>query len=231
MLAAGVKNPNVLDELESHLREDVERRMQSGLNAPQAFEIAAQSIGQPIALQHEFAKARATKTTRRQRLKNSLLRFIGVQLPSPIFLTTSAQETLELGGKEALGFHHDFIGTEHVLLGLLELKTGIVRDILQKMGVDHKIVRSEIEKVVGLGPEPRITHAPPYTPRAKKALALAGEEARALRQTHVGAEHIFLGLLREGSGVAGLVLRNLGVNIQSAREQIPGELGRNQRGA
>src|SRR5439155_878205 len=147
MFAAGMKNPGALDELESHLREEVEQRMRWGVSAQQAFEIAAQCLGQPAALLNEFAKAGATAGTRLQRLKTALLRFIGAPLPAPAALTAGAREILELGGKEALGFHHDFIGTEHVLLGLLGSKTGVVPAVLRRMGVDHNVVRSEIEKV------------------------------------------------------------------------------------
>src|ERR1700722_1093646 len=113
ILAAGVKNPNILDELENHLREDVEQRMQGGVGEGDAFEVAVRSIGQPATLQNEFAKSGATTGTRLQRLKCALLAFIGIPLPpSPRVFTDAARETLEIGGKEALGFHHDFIGTE-----------------------------------------------------------------------------------------------------------------------
>jgi hypothetical protein len=226
MLAGGVKSPVPLDELESHLREDVEQQVQSGVSAGQAFEIAVQRMGRPAALQNEFAKSGATKGARLQKLKDALLRFIGVPLPPPIVLTACARETLELGAREALGFHHDFIGTEHVLLGLLELKSGVVRGVLQKMGVDQGTVRSEIEKIVGIGRAQPTSHALPYTPRVKKALRIAGSEARSLNQIHVDAGHLFLGLLREGGGVAALVLKTLGVNIQTAREEMLRELGR-----
>jgi Clp amino terminal domain, pathogenicity island component len=230
MMAAGITGPESLDELEGHLRDDIEQRMRSGSSELDAFESAVQQIGQPTALESEFAKVRATKWPRLQRLKDALLRFLGVPLLSPNAFTAGALEILELGGKEALGFHHDFIGTEHVLLGLLESKTGIVPVVLEKLGVDHKTVRSEIEKIVAIGPALRTGHLLPYTPRVKKALALAGKEARALKQTHIGAEHIFLGLLLEGGGVAALVLKSLGVNIRTAREQILMQLGRNQGG-
>jgi hypothetical protein len=220
MLSAGLRNPLVLDELESHLREDVQRRMQSGLGAEQAFESAVRCIGQPDALQNEFAKSAATKAMRLQKLKNALLGLIGISLPIPSAFTAAARESLELGGKEAVGFHHDFIGTEHVLLGLLESKTGVVRGALQKLGVDHQIVRSEIGKIIGVGAAQRTTHALPYTPRVKKALRIAGSEARSLKKLHVDSEHIFLGLLLEGGGVAALVLKTLGVNIQKARAAV-----------
>jgi ABC-type transport system involved in cytochrome c biogenesis permease subunit len=119
MLAAGVNNPGVLDELESHLREDVARQTRTGASAEQAFEVAVQCVGQPAALQQEFAKAAAFNGTRLQRLKGALLRFLGVPPPPQNLLTAGARESLQLGEKEALGFHHDFVGTEHVLLGLM----------------------------------------------------------------------------------------------------------------
>jgi hypothetical protein len=230
MLDAGVKSPAPLEELESHLREDIERQIQAGTSAEQAVAIAAQRFGQAETLQREFAKARANKETRWRRVKQALGRFIGIPVTSPIALSAGSREILELGGKEALGFHHDFIGTEHVLLGLLEAKAGVVRGVLQKMGVDDKIVRSEIEKVVGNGPEQQTGRTLRYTPRVTKALELAGTEARGMKQNEVGVEHIFLGLLGEGSGVAALVLKNLGVNIQTARQEILRELGGRQSG-
>jgi ATP-dependent Clp protease ATP-binding subunit ClpC len=100
------------------------------------------------------------------------------------------------------------------------------------MGVDHKTVRTEIEKIVGPGADAS-DHArtPPYTPRVRRSLVLAGSEAKALSQIHVGPEHIFLGLLREGGGVAAVVLKSLGVNMQTARAEILKELGRSQPGA
>lgn len=230
MLAGGIKDSAVLDELESHLRDAFERQAQSASSPQEAFEIAVRQIGQPGALQTEFAKAGATNETGLRRLKNAFLRFIGIHPPASIIFTPSAQRTLELGGQEALGFHHDFIGTEHVLLGLLELENGIVTRVLGKMHVDHGVVRSEIEKIIGNGPSARFNSTLPYTPRVKKALELAGKEARTHKHIHVGAEHIFLGLLLEGSGVAALVLKKLGVNNQTAREQMLKELGRAQFG-
>jgi hypothetical protein len=226
MTASGIGSPDVLDELEAHLREDVERQVRSGFAAQNAFEAAVQRIGWPARLRDEFAKAGVTGA-RRQKWKAALLRFIGVPShPRPLALTTGAGEILDCGGREARGFQHDFIGTEHVLLGLLEAKTGVVPGVLQRMGVDPKTVRDEIGKIVGPGRAQGACPAPPYTPRVKKALELAGAEARALNRTQVDGEHIFLGLLREGSGVAAMVLKSLGVNTQTAREEVIRELGR-----
>jgi hypothetical protein len=229
MQSAGIKAPAPLDELELHLREEIERQMDAGMNGQAAFENAIQSMGQPATLQHEFAKAGAAKGTSLQSLKGALLRFMGVPHPAPA-LADSAQDILEMSGKEALGFHHDFIGTEHVLLALLNVKSGTVSGVLQSLGVDHKIVRDKIEKIVAGWPHP-VGYALSYTPRVKKALQLAGAEARAMNQTRVGPEHIFLGLLQEGSGVAALVLKTLGVSSRDAREEILENLGRNQPGA
>jgi hypothetical protein len=228
--AGGIKSPAVLDELESHLREDVEQQTRLGISAEHTFKKAVERIGHPAALQKEFAKAGATKRARLRRLKDALLRFIGVPRPSAKPLTAGAREILELGGKAALGFHHDFIGTEHVLLGLLESQSGVVPAVLRRMGLDREIVGCEIEKVIGVGPAQPSCPTLPFTPRVKRALELAGLEARALDQTQVGAEHIFLGLLLEGSGVAALVLKALGVNIQTAREELLNELRRNRPG-
>ena len=231
LLVAGVKAPNVLDELESHLRDDVETQMRSGMGAQEAFEFAVQRIGQPAAIQKEFAIAGGKTVMWLRRFKAVLLKVIGVGFPYPSVFTTNALEILELGGKEARDFRHDFIGTEHVLLGLLESKTGVVPVVLQRMGVDDRIVRSEIQKIVANWPVQQTFHSLPYTPRVKKALALAGAEARAMNQTHIGAEHIFLGLLREGGGVAALVLKTLGVNTRTVRNEILLQLGRDQSGA
>jgi hypothetical protein len=229
MLAAGIKSPAPMDELELHLREEIERLMKAGMSGQAAFNSAVQSMGQPATLQHEFAKTGASKWTRLQRLKGALLRFIGIPHPATA-LADSAQDILEMSGKEALGFHHDFIGTEHVLLALLNVKSGTVSGVLQSLGVDHKTVRDKIEKIVAGWPQP-VGHALSYTSRVKKALQLAGAEARAMNQTRVGPEHIFLGLLQEGGGVAALVLKTLGVSSRDAREEIVENLDRNQPGA
>jgi hypothetical protein len=229
MQSAGIKSA-ALEELENHLREDIENQIKSEIALEQAFAVAVQRLGPPVAVQNEFAKAASMQRSRLQRWKELLLKFAGVPVADPMMLTLAARESLQLGGKEALSFHHDFIGTEHVLLGLLELETGIVRGVLQRLGINPKIVRTEIEKVVGPGPKPRATNELRYTPRVRKALEIAGSEARALKQTQVGAEHIFLGLLREGGGVASLVLKALGLNVQTAREEILRELGRKSAG-
>src|ERR1700690_1219934 len=128
--------------------------------------------------------------------------------------TPRAQQVLALARKEADRFHHNFVGTEHVLLGLISLGQGVAVNVLQKLGLDLESVRLEVEKQVGTGPDQKMFGNIPYTPRVKRVLALAGEEARALNHTYVGTEHILLGLLREGDGVAAKVLKNLDVDIE-----------------
>ncbi len=122
--------------------------------------------------------------------------------------TPRAQQVLQLARKEADRFNHNYVGTEHLLLGLIKLGQGVAVNVLQKMGLDLETVRMEVEKQVGSGPETKIVGNIPYTPRVKKVLALAGKEAKALNHSYVGTEHILLGLLREGEGVAARVLKS-----------------------
>jgi len=141
--------------------------------------------------------------------------------------TPRAQQVLALARKEADRFNHNFVGTEHLLLGLIKLGQGVAVNVLQKMGLDLETVRMEVEKQVGTGPDQRVVGNIPYTPRVKKVLALAAKEARALNHTYVGTEHILLGLLREGDGVAARVLKNLDVDIEQTRQEILKELDPN----
>jgi ATP-dependent Clp protease ATP-binding subunit ClpC len=144
--------------------------------------------------------------------------------------TPRAQQVLALARKEADRFNHNFIGTEHLLLGLIKLGQGVAVSVLQKMGLDLETVRMEVEKQVGTGPDQKMIGNIPYTPRVKKVLALAAKEARALNHTYVGTEHILLGLLREGDGVAARVLKNLDVDIEQTRQEILKELDPNFAG-
>src|SRR5881398_2557152 len=141
--------------------------------------------------------------------------------------TPRAQQVLALARKEADRFNHNFVGTEHVLLGLIRLGQGTAVAVLGKMGIDLETVRLEIEKQVGTGPDQKMIGNIPYTPRVKKVLALAAKEARALNHTYVGTEPILLGLLREGDGVAARVLKNLDVDIEQTRQEILKELDPN----
>lgn len=141
--------------------------------------------------------------------------------------TPRAQQVLALARKEADRFNHSFVGTEHLLLGLINLGQGVAVNVLQKMGLDLETVRLEVEKQVGTGPDQKLAGNIPYTPRVKKVLELTKKEAKALHHTYVGTEHILLGLLREGDGVAARVLKNLDIDIEQCRQEILHELDPN----
>ncbi len=141
--------------------------------------------------------------------------------------TPRAQQVLALARKEADRFNHNYVGTEHLLLGLIKLGQGVAVSVLERMGLDPESVRMEVEKQVGTGPDQKVSGNIPYTPRVKKVLALANKEAKALNHSYVGTEHILLGLLREGEGVAARVLQTLGVDIQRTRNEILAEIDPN----
>ena len=141
--------------------------------------------------------------------------------------TPRAQQVLALARKEADRFNHNYVGTEHLLLGLIKLGQGVAVNVLMKMNLDLENVRMEVEKHVGSGQEQKMVGNIPYTPRVKKVLALASKEARALNHSYVGTEHILLGLLREGEGVAAHVLKSLAVDIERTRNEILKELDPN----
>ncbi len=141
--------------------------------------------------------------------------------------TPRAQQVLNLARKEADRFNHNYVGTEHLLLGLIKLAQGVAVNVLLKMGLDLDTVRAEVEKQVGTGPETKMVGNIPYTPRVKKVLALAGKEAKMLNHSYVGTEHILLGLLREGDGVAARVLKSLEIDVESTRNEILKELDPN----
>ena len=133
--------------------------------------------------------------------------------------TPRAQQVLALARKEADRFNHNFVGTEHLLLGLIKLGQGVAVNVLKNLGLDLETVRLEVEKQVGTGPDQKMIGNIPYTPRVKKVLSLASKEAKNLNHTYVGTEHILLGLLREGDGVAAKVLKDrLGEAGESAAE-------------
>jgi ATP-dependent Clp protease ATP-binding subunit ClpC len=141
--------------------------------------------------------------------------------------TPRAQQVLALARKEADRFHHNYVGTEHLLLGLINLGQGVAVNVLQKMGLDLDTVRGAVEQQVGTGPEAKPAGNVPYTPRVKKVLSLAGKEAKSLNHSYVGTEHILLGLLREGEGVAARVLKSLEVDVERCRSEILSELDPN----
>ena len=141
--------------------------------------------------------------------------------------TPRAQQVLALARKEADRFNHNYIGTEHVLLGLIKLGQGVAVSVLQRMGLDLESVRMEVEKEVGTGPDTKSSTNIPYTPRVKKVLALSNKEAKQLNHSYVGTEHILLGLLREGEGMAARVLTSLNVDLQTTRNEVLAEIDPN----
>lgn len=140
--------------------------------------------------------------------------------------TERAQKVLALSQEEAVRLGHNNIGTEHILLGLVREGEGIAAKALQSLGVEVEKIQEEVEKLIGVGKQPmQSIH---YTPRAKKVVELSQDEARKLGHSYVGTEHILLGLIREGEGVAARVLNNLGVSLNKARQQVLKLLGSNE---
>ncbi|MBL7081235.1 MAG: ATP-dependent Clp protease ATP-binding subunit [Candidatus Omnitrophica bacterium] len=139
--------------------------------------------------------------------------------------TERARKVIILAKEEARHFNHDYIGTEHVLLGLIREGEGVAAAVLENMGLSLQAIRLEVEKLVQIGPSTQIIGDIPFTPRAKKVLELAAEEARALGHNYIGTEHILLGLIREGEGVAARVLMNLSLDLELMRKQIMNFLG------
>jgi ATP-dependent Clp protease ATP-binding subunit ClpA len=136
-----------------------------------------------------------------------------------------ARKVMALANTEAQRFQHQYIGTEHILLGLVKEGRGVGASVLKQLKVDLRQIRLEVEKLIRPGPDEDATARLPQTPRAKHVIEYAIEEARMLGHNYVGTEHLLLGLLREQDGVAGRVLKNLGLNLESARNEIKGLLG------
>lgn len=134
--------------------------------------------------------------------------------------TPRAEQVFVFARKEAEWLNHNFVGTEHVLLGIIKLGEGTAVDVLRKAGLDLDKVRQEVEAQVGTGPDQKLIGNIPFTPRVKKVIALAQKEAQQLNQTTIGSEHILLGLLREGDGVGARVLTALGVELEKTRQEI-----------
>ncbi len=138
--------------------------------------------------------------------------------------TERAQQVLVLAQEEAKRLNHNFIGTEHILLGLVREGSGIAARALQNLDIELVLVRSEVEKIIGKGDKAQVQGIS-YTPRAKKVIELAIEEGQNLGHNYVGTEHLLLGLLREGEGIAAQVLTNLGVDLKKARKEVIQLLG------
>ncbi len=145
----------------------------------------------------------------------------------PMFnrFTERARKVILLAKEEAKRFNHDYIGTEHILLGLVREGEGVAAAVLASFGLSSDKVRLEVEKLVQPGPATVVSGDLPFTPKAKKVIELAMDEARALGHNYIGTEHLLLGLIREGEGVASQVLMNLGLELEKVREEVMNLLG------
>src|SRR3989440_10503895 len=141
--------------------------------------------------------------------------------------TDRARKVMQLANQEAQRFNHEYIGTEHILLGLVKEGSGVAANVLKNLDIDLRKIRLEIEKFVQLGPDMVTMGKLPQTPRAKKVIEYSIEEARNLNHNYVGTEHLLLGLLREQEGVAAQVLINLGLKLEDVREEVLNLLGHN----
>ena len=144
--------------------------------------------------------------------------------------TDRARKVMQLANQEAQRFNHEYIGTEHVLLGLIKEGSGVAANVLKNLDVDLRKIRLEVEKLVQSGPDMVTMGKLPQTPRAKKVIEYSMEEARNLNHNYVGTEHILLGLLREQEGVAAQVLMNLGLKLEEVREEVLNLLGHGLEG-
>jgi ATP-dependent Clp protease ATP-binding subunit ClpC len=145
--------------------------------------------------------------------------------------TDRARKVMQLANQEAQRFNHEYIGTEHILLGLIKEGSGVAANVLKNLDVDLRKIRLEVEKLVQSGPDMVTMGKLPQTPRAKKVIEYSMEEARILNHNYVGTEHILLGLLREQEGVAAQVLMNLGLKLEEVREEVLNLLGHGMEGA
>ncbi|QJW93022.1 ATP-dependent Clp protease, ATP-binding subunit ClpC [Frigoriglobus tundricola] len=146
--------------------------------------------------------------------------------PAYARFTDRARKVMQLANREARRFNHEYIGAEHILLGLVAEANGVAGHVLKNRHVDLDVIRREVEKIVQHGPggEQVVMGRLPHTPRAKKVIEYSIEEARNLNHNYVGTEHLLLGLLREQEGVAAQVLMNLGLVLEDVREDVIGIL-------
>src|ERR1700734_1179622 len=133
--------------------------------------------------------------------------------------TNRARRVVVLAQEEARMLNHNYVGTEHILLGLIHEGQGTAAKALESLGIGLDMVRREVEEVIGEGQEAPSGHIP-FTPRAKKVLELALREALELNHNYIGPEHVLLGLIREGEGVAAQVLVRLGADLDRVRQQV-----------
>jgi ATP-dependent Clp protease ATP-binding subunit ClpC len=134
--------------------------------------------------------------------------------------TDHARKAMYLANQEAIRFNHEYIGSEHILLGLLEEGNGVGANVLKNMGIDLRKIRLEVEKLIPSGPDAETLGKMPQTPRAKIVIEYSLEEARNLGHNYVGTEHLLLGLIREQGGAAAQVLMNLGLELEALRSEI-----------
>src|SRR5438874_4566196 len=139
--------------------------------------------------------------------------------------TDRARKVMQLANQEAQRLNHEYIGTEHILLGLVKEGSGVAANVLKNLDIDLRKIRLEIEKIVQSGPDMVTMGKLPQTPRAKKVIEYSIEEARNLNHNYVGTEHLLLGLLREQEGVAAQVLMNLGLKLEDVRKEVLHLLG------
>ncbi len=145
--------------------------------------------------------------------------------------TDRARKVMQLANQEAQRFNHEYIGTEHILLGLVKEGSGVAANVLKNLDVDLRKIRIEVEKIVQTGPDMVTMGKLPQTPRAKKVIEYAMDEARNLNHNYVGTEHLLLGLLREQEGVAAQVLMNLNLKLDDVREEVLNLLGHGMEAA
>jgi ATP-dependent Clp protease ATP-binding subunit ClpC len=141
--------------------------------------------------------------------------------------TDHARKVMRLANREAQRYHHESVGTEHILLGLSKLAEGVAANVLTNLDIDPRKIRREVEKIIQSGPDAPAKTKLPLAPLAKKVIEYSIEEARNLNHNYVGTEHLLLGLLREQEGVATQVLKNLGLKLEDVREEVLTLLGHN----
>lgn len=139
--------------------------------------------------------------------------------------TDRARKVMQLANQETQRFNHEYVGTEHVLLGLIKEGSGVASHVLKSLDVDLRKVRLEVEIIVQSGPDMITMGKMPHTPRTKKVIEYSMEEARKLNHNYVGTEHILLGLLREDQGIAAQVLKNLGLKLEDVYGEVLNLLG------
>ena len=145
--------------------------------------------------------------------------------------TNQARHAILIAGEEAARFNHEYIGTEHILLGLIQEGSGVAANVLKNLYIDLDKIRREVEKIVRSGPSMVTMGQLPFTPRAKKVLDLAVEEAGNMGHDCIGAGHLLLGLIRENEGAAGVILVRLGANIDAGRAAVRSIVAQTQSGA